>query len=258
MTARSMVRCAGACLPVAMVFIFVGLAHAEFTTVWQLGAPGRAWPVDGVGSGPDVDFLQENGTINPLPGSPTSGTAPRSSDNDYYFAGTYNGPNSLNATVPTDETGFERAFAVADNDLRIHFNLPADLHPLNTFRFSFEANNLDERDLNPNPRYGIEVSFNGTVIFPELTITSAELNTVFTSDVFTAVDVGAGGGLCGDNIVSLRGINHNADGGGDWMGMDFHHLEREPIPEPSTLLLISLGGLLLLPVLKRRRMAKPA
>lgn len=253
MTARSIVRYAGACLPVAMVFIFVGLAHAEFTTVWQAGVPGRAWPVDGVGGGPDVDFIQEAG-VNPPPGNPNSPSVAQQADDDYYFAGTYPAPIG---TVPV-EKAFERAFAGADNDLRIHFNLPDDLHPLDSFRFSFEANNLHEDG--GDTRYGIEVSFNGIVIFPELTIRPADLNAVITSDVFLAGDVGAIGGAGFDNVVLVRGINHNGDGGGNWMGMDFHHLEREPteIPEPSTLMLISLGGLLLLPVLKRRRMANQA
>ena len=109
--------------------------------MWELGAPGRGWPLDDVGGGPDVDFIQERDT-NPPPGNPanTGGSgASRDVDDYYYFAGTYPAAPTGVGTVATDEIAMERAFAGTDNDLRIHFNLvklvPA-LHPDDTFRFS--------------------------------------------------------------------------------------------------------------------------
>jgi hypothetical protein len=109
--------------------------------VWELGAPGRGWPLDDVGGGPDVDFIQERDT-NPPPGNPanTRGSgASRDVDDYYYFAGTYPAAPTGVGVVATDEIAMERAFAGTDNDLRIHFNLvklvPA-LHPDDTFRFS--------------------------------------------------------------------------------------------------------------------------
>src|SRR5439155_2874837 len=37
----------------------------------------------------NTSFVQENGSINPLPGSPVSTSVARGADNDYYFAGVY-------------------------------------------------------------------------------------------------------------------------------------------------------------------------
>lgn len=228
-----------------MVFLCTAMAQAQWSTVFQAGSPGRGWPRDGVGGGPDVDFVQEAGT-NPPPGNPNSPAVDQQADDDYYFAGVYPAPIG---EVASDEIAFERAFAGTDNDLRIHFNLPSDLNAQDSFRFSFEANNLDERAENPDPRYGVEVTFNGVLIFPETTISPAELNTVFTSDEFTAASVNALAGPGGDNVIALRGINHNAEGGGNWMGLDYHHLEIMPIPEPSSLSMMLAALIWLMPYL---------
>lgn len=226
-----------------MVLLVSGLASAQWQTVWQAGAAGRGWPIDGVGGGPDVDFVQEAGT-NPPPGDPNSPAVNQQADDDYYFAGVYPNPPVGVGAVANDEIAFERAFSGIDNDLRIHFNLPATLDPRDNFRFSFEANNLHEdAAVNPDPRYGIEVSVNGTLVMPEMIITPSELNTVFTTAEFTAADAGMIGGPGVDNVLSLTGINYNAEGGGNWMGMDYHHLEMNPIPEPGSLAMM-LSGLI--------------
>lgn len=230
-----------------VLLVGVSMAHAQWETVFQAGAPGRGWPTDGVGGGPDVDFVQESGT-NPPPGDADSPAVNQQADDDYYFAGHY--PDPINE-VANDEIAFERAFAGTDNDLRIHFNLPDDLNPADRFRFSYEANNLDEGN-GSDPRYGVEVFFNDTLIFPEETIRPAQLNTVFTSPEFTAADVGALAGSGGDNVIYLHGINHNADGGGNWMGLDFHHLETIHIPEPGCLCLLVGGLICLLPFTRFR------
>lgn len=229
---------------VVPVLVCVSVAHAQWETVFQAGAPGRAWPVDGVGSGPEVDFVQEAGT-NPPPGDPNSPAVNQQADDDYYFAGEYPAPIG---TVANDEIAFERAFAGTDNDLRIHFNLPDTLDAGDRFRFSYEPFNLDEGN-GADPRYGVEVLFNDTLIFEEQVIRPADLSTIFTSPEFTAADVGAIGGPGGDNVISLRGINYNAEGGGNWMGLDYHHLEVTPIPEPTGISLLMGGLILLIPIL---------
>ena len=232
-----------------VMMLSLSVAQAEFITVWQAGNVGAGWPLDGVGGGVDVDFVQETG-VNAPPGDPNSPAVAQQADDDYYFAGTYPAPIGV---VANDEIAFERAFAGIDNDLRIHFNLPATLNPADKFRFSFEANNLDERAENADPRYGVEIYFNDVLIAPERVIRVGELSTVFTTDVFTAADVNAIGGLGIDNVLRLTGISKSGDGGGAWMGMDFHQLEIEPIPEPSSIVLLVLGSLLLFPLARRKK-----
>ena len=62
--------------------------------------------------------------------------------------------------------------------------------------------------------------FNGVLVQEEILIRPAELNTVYTTPEFSLAKVGAEVGAGPDNIVSLRGISYNADGGGNWMGID--------------------------------------
>jgi hypothetical protein len=167
-------------------------------------------------------------------------------DDDYYFAGVYPDPPTGVGIVATDEIAMERAFAGTDNDLRIHFNLPTNINPNDKFRFSFEANNLHEDAAFSDPRYGVEVYVNGTLVHPEQVIRPADLNTVFTTGEFTAAEVGLVGGPGADNVVWLNGAtnngaNYNAEGGGNWMGMDYHHLEIMPVPEPGTLSMLLCG-----------------
>lgn len=200
---------------------------AQWQTVWELGAPGRAWPLDGVGGGPEVDFVQEAG-INPPPGDPNSPAAAQQADDDYYFAGEYPDPIG---TVANDEIAMERAFAGVDNDLRIHFNLPEGMPPTGAIRFSMEPYNLHTD--NPDPRYGFEVLFNGVLIAPERIVRPDDLSTLFTTNPVTLSEVNAVFGPGGDNVLHLRGINHNDEGGGNWMGMDYHALEVNPEGVPT-------------------------
>ena len=226
---------------VALTLVFAMASEsvlAQWETVWQLGAPGRGWPGDGVGGGPDVDFVQETGT-NPPPGDPNSPAVNQQADDDYYFAGEYPDPIG---TVANDEIAMERAFAGSDNDLRIHFNLSGDLSPASEIRFSLASNNLHTD--NPDPRYGVEVFFNGVLIAPERIVRAGELNTVFTSDPITLSDVNADFSASGDNVVLVHGINYNADGGGNWMGMDYHHLEVNPV-ESAEVPTLSEWGMIL-------------
>ena len=216
----------------------VGVANAQWSTVFEAGAPGGPW----IGNASGIDFVQEAG-VNAPPGDPMSPAVNQQADDDFYFAGTYPDPIG---TVET-EVAIERAFAGVDNDLRIHFNLPDDLPADQRFRFTFEPNNLDQRDPEaPDPRYGVEVLFNDTVILPEITIEPAGLGVPVVTAEFSAADVGAMAGAS-DNVIHLRGINMNADGGGNWMGIQHHHLETAAVPEPACLSLLICGLICLFP-----------
>jgi hypothetical protein len=203
---------------------------------WSVGRNDNAQPVGaGGGGGPNASFVQEDGLANPLPGDPNSPEVDQEADDDYYFAGTYttviagNGDYSPVGPVPVNEEAAERAFAAADNDLRYHFNLPANLSTNDQISVSFDAVSL--QDDQPDPRYGIEVYFNGVKVQSEIIIRLEDLGTVYNTPPFTLASVNAQVGPGFDNIVSLKGINYNADGGGNWMGLDF--IQLNPIlPAP--------------------------
>jgi hypothetical protein len=57
------------------------------------------------------------------------------------------------------------------------------------------------------------------------------LNKTISTPPFTLAEVNAQVGPGYDNIVSLRGINYNADGGGNWMGFDYIQL-NPVVPAP--------------------------
>jgi hypothetical protein len=198
---------------------------------WAVGVDDDGWPA-GDGGGPNATFVQENGTINSLPGSAKSPETDQQADNDYYFAGVYTNVIAGNVgyygaytpvgIVPRNEEAAERAFAGADNDLRYHFNLPSTLEMTDEVLVTFDPLNLDESG--SDPRYGIEIYFNNVLVQPQLVIRTNQLGTAFSTDPFTLASVNAQLGLGPDNIVSLRGINYSADGGGNWMGIDYVQL----------------------------------
>lgn len=191
---------------------------------WAVGTKDAGWPI-GNGGGANATFVQENGSINELPGSPHSPETNQQADNDYYLAGSYtrvipaNGDYTPVGVIPRNEEAAERAFAGADNDLRYHFNLPATMNLSDSVALTFAAVNLD--DSVPEARYGIEVYVNGVIVQPEIVITTNQLGQDFTTPAFTLSSVGAQLGLGPDNIVSLRGVNYSAEGGGNWMGIDY-------------------------------------
>ncbi len=229
--------------------------------VWTVGADDNDWPINGIGGGAAADFLQENGAINALPGSATSGTTPSTSDNDYYFAGSYSsalagnvasyGTYSTIGTVSADETGWERAYAGADNDMRVHFNLSSAFGPNDLAVVTFDALNL--HDGQADTRYGIEIYFNGVLVRAQEVIRAAQLNSARSSASFTLGSVGAVTGPGADNIVSLRGINYGASGGGQWMGFDYVSLDITPVPEPGSAALAGITAFGLLGMRRRRR-----
>jgi hypothetical protein len=189
----------------------------------------NAWPA-GNGGGPRASFVQENGVINPLPGNPASPEVHQQSDNDYYFRGDYSatidsvvamyGDYTPVGVVTADEESAERAFAGGDNDLRYHFNLPDDLKPDDLLTVTYEAMNL-HTDGQPDPRYGVQVYFNGVLVQDEIVIRPPDLFKTMMTPTFTAASVNAHAGSGYDNIVSLKGVNYNNDGGGNWMGIDY-------------------------------------
>jgi hypothetical protein len=213
------------------IFLLSACLTLQAQLVWQCGKDDGGWPT-GDGGGVNASFEQENGVINPLPGSPVSTENPQGADNDYYFAGSYTttiasifslyGPYTPVGTVSVDEEAAERAFAAADNDLRYHFNLPTSLRPFDLLTVTFDALNL--HDGQPDTRYGIEVYINGILVQTQIVIRAAQLNTPFTTPPFRLDQVNAQTGPGFDNIVSLKGINYNNDGGGNWMGIDYVQL----------------------------------
>jgi hypothetical protein len=237
----------------------------EAQLIWQAGRDDNAWPLTGVTGGPDANFVQENGAINPLPGSPASTPIPHGADNDYYFGGTYTttipsvtavyGSYTPVGVVPANENSAERAFAAADNDLRYHFNLPTSLGPNDRLTVTYDALNLDDQAINPDPRYGVEIYINGVLVKGQNIIRAGQLDVDFSSDPFTLTQVNARTGPGFDNIVSLRGINYNAEGGGNWMGIDYVQLNATPVPEPSSVIMMTIFGAVGLAAFLRRRRA---
>ncbi len=215
------------------------------TFPWAVGKDDAGWPV-GDGGGENASFVQENGTVNPLPGSATSPETDQQADNDYYFGGSYttvipgNGDYAPVGVVVANEEAAERAFAGTDNDLRYHFNLPNTLKPTDLMAVSFEALNL-HTDGQADPRYGVEVFFNGVRVQPEVIVRPPQLATAITTPAFTLASVNAQVGSGFDNIVSLRGINYSTEGGGNWMGIDYVKLDKVAAAPPAPVLPWAVG-----------------
>ena len=237
---------------------------AQSALVWTVGIDDNDQPTTGTGGGPNANFVQENDAINPLPGSPTSTPVPQGADNDYYFAGVYSttipgntafyGDYAPVGIVANNEDSAERAFADVDNDLRYHFNLATTLSPTDLLSVTFDAYNLDDLNAtNTDPRYGIEIYFNGVRVMDQVIIRIGDVDRDFTTPLFSQASVNAVRGPGADNIVSLRGINYNSSGGGNWMGIDFVELDSQPVPEPSSAMMILCGAAGLSPFLRRRR-----
>ncbi|MGK0188067.1 MAG: hypothetical protein ACI9R3_003859 [Verrucomicrobiales bacterium] len=234
------------------------VATSHGALLWTVGLDDNAQPVDLLGGGANAAFVQEAG-VNELPGAPDNPPVNQQADDDYYFAGVYStvvdgGSYTPIGTVAVNETAAERAFAGTDNTLRYHFNLPAFLGESDQLKVTWDSVNLHiDAATHADPRYGVEVYFNGTKIADEVTIRPD----LFDVDYSTTTTLGAVGAKAGegfDNYVELRGINYNAEGGGNWMSVDYIQLESvDAVPEPSTGLLVFFGGLALLPVFRRRR-----
>jgi len=251
-----------------VVVVLVTSIGSHAALVWTVGiddAPGpdNGWPV-GDGGGPNTTFLQENGVINALPGSPMSTEVAFGADNDYYFAGDYStvipsveafyGAYTPLGSVADNEEGAERAFAAADNDLRYHFNMPSTFGPNDLVSVTFDASNLDDPSAtNTDVRYGVEVLINGIQVLPQVIIRPADLDFDYTSAQFKLSDVNIQTSAGADNIVSLIGTNFNNEGGGNWMGVDYVQLDAQVIPEPTSAAMLLFGAIGVLPMLRRKR-----
>jgi hypothetical protein len=200
--------------------------------LWTCGIKDNAQPTTGTGGGANANFVQETGSINPLPGSPDSTPVDRAADNDYYFAGDYSiaipsvtnsyGDYTPIGTVAVDEDSAERAFAGADNDLRYHFNLPTSLKTNDVLTVTFAETSLDRG--HPDTRYGVAVYINAVLVQPEIVVRTNQLGVDYTTPPVTLASVNAQTGPGNDNIVSLKGYSYSADGGGSWMGLDYVQL----------------------------------
>ncbi|MDP7649958.1 MAG: sugar-binding protein, partial [Candidatus Thalassarchaeaceae archaeon] len=196
---------------------------------WMVGMDDNAQPA-GDGGGPNTTFVQENGNINELPGNPANGEGAREADDDYYWAGVYseviasNGDYTPVGVVAANEESAERAFTGADPDLRYHFNLPESLESTDRLTVSYDAVSLHGGQT--DSRYGIEVYVNNVQVQSEIVIREAQIGQTYDTEPFTLADVNAEVGLGYDNIITLKGVNYNADGGGNWMGIDYVQLSQ--------------------------------
>ncbi len=215
--------------------------HPNSPFPWMVGRNDNGWPA-GDGGGPNTSFVQENGGINPLPGRPNNPEVNQQNDNDYYFAGDYTttipsvvaryGAYTPIGSVLSNEEGAERAFAGGDLDLRYHFNLPTTLNSNDTLSVTYEPLNLDDSgapDVNLR-RFGVEVYFNGVLVQTQIVVRPPQLTVGITTPEFTLASVNAQLGPGYDNILSLKGISYNAEGGGNWMGIDYVQLNGPPAP----------------------------
>ncbi|HIE87530.1 MAG TPA: hypothetical protein EYP91_11950, partial [Gammaproteobacteria bacterium] len=213
---------------------------------WSVGMNDDGWPA-GDGGGANTTFVQEAG-VNELPGNPANAEVAQQGDDDYYWAGNYstviagNGDYTPVGLVEVNEESAERAFAGIDNDLRYHFNLPESLEPTDRLTVSYDALNLhgDQDD----SRYGIEVYVNNVLVQPEVVIRPDQLGQTYDTDPFTLADVNAEVGSGYDNIITLKGVNYNAEGGGNWMGIDYVQLSKVPgaLTEPTVVDFGDLSG----------------
>src|SRR5690606_35574964 len=124
--------------------------------------------------------------------------------------------------VRVHEEAAERAFAGVDNFLRYHFNLPGDLQPTNRLSIAFDPLSL-QADAG-DPHYGVEVYFNNVLVRTQMVIRFGTLGQTINTRPFTLTEVNAQAGPGFDNIVTLKGINYDAEGGGNWMGIDYVQL----------------------------------
>jgi len=213
-------------------------APAPAELPWSVGLNDDGWPA-GDGGGPNTTFVQEAGS-NELPGNPANGEGAREGDDDYYWAGDYsmviagNGDYTPVGKVMANEESAERAFAGTDNDLRYHFNLPDTLKSTDQLSVSYDALNLHGGQA--DSRYGIEVYVNNVQVQSEVVIRPEQLGQTYETDPFTLASVNAEVGSGYDNIITLKGVNYNAEGGGNWMGIDYVQLSQVDDTPEQTLL----------------------
>src|SRR5262249_40576834 len=68
---------------------------------------------------------------------------------------------------------------------------------------------------------GVEVYINGVLVGPQILVRPVDLEQDYTTPQVSLNAVNAQVGPGFDNVVSLKGYNYSADGGGAWMGIDY-------------------------------------
>src|SRR5262249_20124930 len=152
-----------------------------------------------------------------------------------------NGTYTPVGLVATNEEAAERAFAGGDNELRYHFNLSNTLAPGDLGGGTFYALNLDTA-CDAGSRYCVEIYLNGVLVQPQIIIRPPQLGKAITTPAFTLGSVNAAVGSGFDNIVTLKAINYGADGGGNWMGIDYIQLNPATTLIPPPVLPWSVGA----------------
>src|SRR5262245_37831409 len=98
---------------------------------------------------------------------------------------------------------------------------------------TLDANNLDDPGaVNTDPRFGVEVYFNGVLVQPQILVRPVDLGTDYTTTQFRLDSVNAQVGPGFDNVVSLKGISYNAEGGCNWMGIAYVPINAGPSSLP--------------------------
>ena len=234
--------------PVSPVIRFgVTESDPEGALVWTVGLPGDGWPTNlGTGGGPETIFVQGGGT-NDLPGNPASSLDAGQTNDDYYFAGVYTtvldgGDYEPVGVVEENEIGAEKAFDGDDLSLRYHFNVPNFIGAATPLWVSWDATNLDFINEAADPRRGVEVYFNGTLIAEETLIRPEQLGEINKTPTFLLTDVNGEIGEGFDNYVELRGISYFGDEGGNWLGIDHVSLNAESAePGPNVFIKSKVG-----------------
>ncbi|MEM7383360.1 MAG: LamG-like jellyroll fold domain-containing protein, partial [Verrucomicrobiota bacterium] len=184
---------------------------SDFAEIWELGTDPHTGDSDRDGLSDGFEIANDGLHVRP----------------------TASGSYTPVGVVAENEVGAERAFAGEDNSLRYHFNLPDTVGADTPLSVSWDANNL-HTDGQADPRYGVEVYFNGNLVGEETIVRPDGLGAINSTASFTIGDVNGQVGEGYDNFVELRGINYNAEGGGNWMGVD-HVSLNSPAPSSANL-----------------------
>lgn len=232
-------------IPAFLSLCCAPLASAAFVQAWQIGIDDDS----------QAEFVQESGGLEAAPGSAAA------RDDDYYLAGTYPAPIGLVTTNEDTVQFMERALTgnaagVGDSADRIHFNLDgSQVVAGNDLRITVDLIALGYWDASEAAAGGgatahdLSASINGVAIGSQIGISSPTtwvLNT--TAGAVSAVaganvlEITRTGGASGDDPAANTG----------WIQYDFMRLEVQPIPEPTTGLVLAAvaGGAV---VARRRR-----
>lgn len=242
-----------------LIFPILSAAPASAITVFTLGIDNNAQlyspanPGDGSG-GAQVNFVQELGPTNPLPGVATNtggSGATRDIDDDYYFSGIYNtvqdgGTYTPVGIVIANEQNVERAFTGTDTELRFHFNIPNTVSIGDLFTLSFDFHTMDRNGLaggDVSLFWDVNAQFNGSSI-GTFNVSDADIIDTLNpglSELTATFNVSAANLVSdADNYITLSGSN--AGSSSRWMSLDYVSLEASPVPEPSSMSILAFAA----------------